>query len=434
MRVGVIGLGFVGSSVASVWLRAGASVTGFDISEPRLNSIKQGNASEEAAVVEAFRSGLASGKLKLTSSEADLKDSEVKIICVPVYLRKGRADLSYLQEASGSVARSLKRGDAVIIHPSVPPGTTRKIVRPILESSGLEVGKDFALIYSPERIFVGHAVDDIENRYPTVVSGIDQRSLERGAEIFGKISKKGVVKMPSVEAAEMEKLVEGVYRDTNIALANELAMVCDELGVDFYAVREAANSQPYCHVHLPGFGVGGACIPVYPVFVSSSVSESATKLINLSRELNDSMAKYLASALKRKFGVDSGTKVGILGLAFRGDIADPRLSVTYKLVQELKGIGVESIIVHDPMIKSDPALGSMLTQNLEHVLERSDVCLLATDHTAYRKINWDAINRSTPLILIDGKGMLRGLSSPKVRLYGLGYGERSPGMREKAVQ
>ncbi|MHB8566260.1 MAG: nucleotide sugar dehydrogenase [Nitrososphaerales archaeon] len=432
MRVSVIGLGFVGSSIASVWLRAGATVFGYDTSQARLKAIGEGKVSEEAGVAEAFKVGLASGKLKIALEEQELKESEIKIVCVPVYLNHGKADLSFLESACSTVARTLKKGDAVIIQPSVPPGTTRKIARPILESkSGLEAGRDFALIYSPERILVGRAIEDIETRYPAVISGISDSSLEKAAEIFGKISKKGVVKMPSIETAEMEKLAEGVYRDVNIAVANELAIVCDELGIDFFAVREAANSQPFCHIHSPGFGVGGACIPVYPVFVSSVVSETATKIIDDARGLNDSMAKLLTSALKTKFGATKDTKVGILGLAFRGDIADARLSVTYRLVDELKSIGVENILVHDPMVQSDPTLGNMLIRDLNKVLEWSDIVLLATDHSAYKEIAWDSLKRTLPLTVIDGKGILRGISSPKIKLYGLGYGERSPGIREK---
>lgn len=430
MRVGIIGLGHVGSSIASVWLRAGSSVVGYDVSETRLASIRAGRFSEEAGVGEAFKKGLASGSLKVTSIDSDLKETEVKIICVPVYLQKGKADLAYLEGASQSAAESLKKGDAVIIQPSVPPGTTRKFVKPILESSGLEAGKDFDLIYSPERILIGRAIEDIENRYPAVVSGINETSLQRAVEIFSQIAKKGIWKMPSIEAAEMEKLAEGVYRDVNIAVANELALVCDELGVDYYAVREAANSQPFCHLHMPGFGVGGACIPVYPVFVSSAVKETATKLIDDSRFLNDSMARYLVSALITKFGATEKTKVGILGLAFRGGIADSRLSVTYKIVEELKDSGIQDFLVHDPLIKSDSVIGAKLTQDLDKVLEWADICILATDHSLYKEIKWDKLDRSTPLIVIDGKGILRGASSPKLRLYGVGYGERSPGMRE----
>jgi len=432
--VGVFGLGFVGSSIAAVWLRYGAPVVGYDISTKRIDDIRnQRLGGFDFEVEEALRKGVQSGKLLLTSDGVEASiNSRVKFVCVPVYLGSdGKADLSYLKSACTTLGKGLRREDSVVICPSAPPGTTRNIVSRILnEESKLKAGEDFYLIYSPERILVGRAVKDLEENYPAVVSGIDERSLAKAEEIYGRISRKGSVKMSSLESAEFEKLAEGVYRDVNIALANELALVCDELGVDYFAAREAANSQPYSNLHLPGFGVGGACIPVYPLLVKNSVSKTKTAIISESRRINDSMTKWLVDALMKEFHANKSTHVGILGLSFRGGIADSRLSVTYKLVDNLKMKGLANLKIHDPLIHDDKVVGSMLTSDLGSVLEWSDVAIIVTDHKDYRSFDWKSVKKH--LKLIDGKGLLRGMTlGINIELYGLGYGSKRPKLIEE---
>jgi nucleotide sugar dehydrogenase len=433
IKIAVFGLGYVGTSIAAAWLRAGAAVDGFDLSVERIASLRTPKSIDfEKAVEEAFEQGLASGKLGLYSiSEGVKTEANVKFVCVPVYLlsEERRADLSFLKSAAGSIALTLRKGDAVVICPSVPPGTTRNEVVPILEkSSGLSAGEDFDVIYSPERILVGRAVEDIEKRYPAIISGINEKSLARAESLFLRVAQKGVVKMPNLETAEFEKLAEGVYRDVNIALANELAMVCDELGVNFWAVREAANSQPFCNLHVPGLGVGGACIPVYPWFATQSLKKSASRIIEDSREINDSMVDYLVTSLETNFAIGPGSEVAILGLAFRGGVADSRMSVTYRLVEHLREKGITHLQVHDPLIRSDATLGTILNDNLEKALAEADVAIIATDHRSYGDFPWDSIPRKKPkLRVIDCKGMLLGKKFSKVEIFGLGYGgDRNP--------
>ena len=200
-------------------------------------------------------------------------------------------------------------------------------------------------------------------------------------------------------------------------------MVCDELGVDYFTVREAANSQPASSLHLPGFGVGGACIPIYPLLVKQSVSKTKTAIISESRRINDSMPRWLVHALKKEFHANESTHIGILGLAFRPNIADSRLSVTYRLVDSLKMNGIANIKIHDPLIRDDKLVGSMLTSDLSAVVEWSDIAIIVTDHNDYRDFNWKGVKKR--LKLIDGKGILRGMTlGNNVELYGLGYGSR----------
>ncbi len=439
LKVAVFGLGFVGTSIAAVWLRAGAAVEGFDVSSERIASLRNPTSIDfEQAVEEAFAQGLATGKLQLYPVGSAKSEASVKFVCVPVYLsnREKRADLTFLKGASSSAGSALKKGDAVVICPSVPPGTTRSVVVPLLQNaSGLSAGSDFDVIYSPERILVGRAVEDIEKRYPAIISGIDEKSLARAEALFLKVAQKGVIKMPNLETAEFEKLAEGVYRDVNIALANELAMACDELGVNFWSVREAANSQPFCNLHMPGLGVGGACIPVYPWFVAHAVKESATTIIENSREVNDSMVDYLVTSLLTNFKVGDDTKISILGLAFRGGVADSRLSVTYRLVDLLQKEGITRLKVHDPLILKDSRLGNLLTQDLDGVLSSSDIAIIATDHKMYTDYQWGSVKRTgSKLKVIDCKGLLIGKEFTSLDIFGLGYGDdHNPRIYEKVV-
>ena len=429
LKVAIFGLGFVGTSIASAWLRAGARVDGFDVSVQRINSLKNPKSIEfEEAVEKAFQNGFDDGRLHVYSvDEASKHDSSVKFVCVPVYLseKDKSADLTFLRSAAKSVARALKKGDAVVICPSVPPGTTRKVVVPLLETgSGLTAGNDFDVIYSPERILVGRAVQDIEERYPAIISGIDEKSLDRAESLFLRVAKKGVIRMPNLETAEFEKLAEGVYRDVNIALANELAMACDELGVNFWSVRDAANSQPFCHLHVPGLGVGGACIPVYPWFVAGALKKSAATIIEDSRSINDSMVEYAVASLVDNFHLSPKTRIAILGLSFRGGVADSRLSVSYRLVDLLREKGFNQIMVHDPLIKRDSRFGEILTDDLDDVLSHSDVAIIVTDHKMYSEYDWDlSAKNGSELKIIDTKGLLMGKKLRRVRVYGLGYGD-----------
>jgi nucleotide sugar dehydrogenase len=194
--------------------------------------------------------------------------------------------------------------------------------------------------------------------------------------------------------------------------------------VNFWSVREAANSQPFSHLHVPGLGVGGACIPVYPWFVAESVTKSATRLIVDSREINDSMVGYLVDSLLNNFKANGETKIGILGLAFRGGVADSRMSVTYRLVDTLRENGFNRIWVHDPLIRSDRKLGDILTNDLEKILSEADIAVIATDHKMYSEYPWETIGRrKSKLKVIDTKGVLRDLAISNVEVYGLGYGE-----------
>jgi nucleotide sugar dehydrogenase len=401
-KIAVYGLGHVGSPLASAWLRAGAHLIGVDSSSEVLKNARKGRTHiYEPGVNEAFSKGLKEKRFHLYSDPIKAsQDSHFKLICVPVLLTSSfSADLSAVKQVTTAIGQGLKKGDVVSLNPSVPPGTSEDIVIPLLaKESGLKVEQDFYMVYNPERIYEGRAIEDIEVRYPAIVAGAGVKSLEIGAKLYSLVARKGVLKIGNMRTAEAEKLLEGVYRDVNIALANEMAKFCEKVGVDFWVAREAANSQPFCHIHKPGAGVGGACIPVYPQFILHAASASGVecKIISLGRNVNDSMPAYCVEQAMKLIDVADVPKciVALLGLGFRGGVSDTRLSPTYKVIEELRKLKVKEIRVHDPFITSDPNLPHdiMLTSNLSKAAKNAHLVILVSDHAEYRNITNEELN------------------------------------------
>lgn len=412
------GLGNVGAPIACAWLRVGAKLIGVDISKEIISSIENGTShTKEPLVSETLTKGLSNGSLSLTENGVEAsKKSSIKIMIVPVAIKEGIIDLQSLISVSGNVGEGLKKDDIVIVSPSLPPGTTRKIILPILEQkSGLKVEDDFYLLYNPERIYEGRAIQDIEDNYPAIVGGLGIKSNAVGKDLLGMISRKGVKVLSSLENAEAEKLFEGVYRDVNIALANELADFCEKAGIDFWESRDAANSQPFCHLHYPGTGVGGLCIPIYPQFVLSSAKEIGKdlRLLEYSRFINDNMPRKcvrdaIELLLKNKKNLNM-PKIAVLGLGFRGDVTDSRLSPSYIVVEEFIKKNY-TVVVHDPFILNDENLPKSvsLSSDLSNVISNADLVFIATDHKQYNDLNFEILNKAKkPLLIYDGRNILK---------------------------
>jgi nucleotide sugar dehydrogenase len=412
-KIAVYGLGHVGSPLASVWLRGGAHVIGVDKSPRVLENARKGRTHvPEPGVNEAFTKGVKEKRFYLYDDPVKAaQDSYLKMICVPVLLTDSfAADLGAIRQVASSIGRGMKKGDVVSLNPTVPPGTSEDVILPILEKeSGLKVEKDFFMLYNPERIFEGRAILDIEESYPAVIAGAGPKSLEIGEKLYSLVFKKGVIKMSAMRIAETEKLLEGVYRDVNIALANEMAKFCESVGVDFWEARQAANSQPFCHIHKPGAGVGGACIPVYPHFFlyTADIKKVECNIARLGRNVNDSMPAYCVDqAVRLLNGTDiSQSIVALLGLAFRGGVSDTRLSPTYRVIEELKKRKVKEIRVHDPRVKSDLNLPQdvTLTSSLLQAVKGADLVILVSDHPEYRSLTHESVGGAP---VYDGRGIL----------------------------
>jgi nucleotide sugar dehydrogenase len=420
LKIAIYGLGHVGSPMASVWLRAGAHVIGVDKSPIVLESAGKGRSHlPEPGVNDAFTRGLAEKRFEIYDDpERASHDSYLKMICVPVLLADNNSpDFTAVNQVSSAIGKGLKKGDVVALNPSVPPGTTEDLVLPIIEKeSNLKVERDFYMIYNPERIYEGRAIQDIEETYPAIISGAGPKSAEIGRVICSLIFKKGVLSVSNIRTAETEKLLEGVYRDVNIALANELARLCEKIGINFWEVRDAANSQPFCHLHSPGVGVGGACIPVYPRFILHTAERVKVNcnITKLGRAVNDAMPafcvleaiKLLELKKRQDVSLDRIT-VTLLGLAFRGGVSDTRLSPTYQVIKEFQKMQVKEIRVHDPLVETDPALlkdkNVFLSSNLNRALKGTDLIMIVANHAEYRTLTPDLI-KGVPIY--DGRGIL----------------------------
>ena len=426
ITVAVYGVGHVGASILAAWLLAGARGIGVDRDESKIEALSEGESPvEEPCLSEIFRKAKLEGRLYATSDgrEASAK-SDVKIIAVPSIVVDGEPDLSAITSVAESIASGLKRGDLVILESSVPPGTTRYLLKPILEEgSGLSLG-EFGLAYSPERISEGRALRDIIESYPKIIGGVDERSGEVASILYSVISKRGVIRVSNELVAEFEKLAEGVYRDVNIALANELAILCRKLGIDYEEVARAANSQPYSNLHKPGTGVGGLCIPIYPKFLiwkAKSVGFELS-LISTARKINEFMPKEVAELVREgvsRLGLRD-PKIAVLGLSFRGDIGDPRLSPTYELVKELLSMGFRDLVVQDPFIREDERLSSMgvrLVNDIEEILGAS-VIVISTDHSVYRMSVSELFSMSEEIkLIVDGRDLMEVDYIPTGRAY-----------------
>jgi len=425
--VAVIGLGRVGSIIAASLLRNGFFVYGVDKDRSKLESIKRerGLYWDEPKVDQVLIKAYKEGRLVLTvNGEEASKFSRVKLVSIPIPLKGRDPDFTNFKNAIKELSKGIKRGDLVSIESSVPPGTTRYIALPIMEAiSGLQGEKDFYLVYSPERIYQGRGLADLEENYLKVVAGLGPKSLEEGVKFYSKIAKKGVITLSKLEAAEVEKLAEGIYRDVNIALANELALACEALGVDFWEVRKAANLQPVCHIHLPGTGVGGNCIPIYPYYLLSVVKKLKMEVVEAARKRNEMMPKMIARLLDefityKRLRVN---KIAVLGLAFRGDVDDDRNSPTYELIKELKELGYD-FLIHDPFIKK-PSKKVKVYSDLERVLKNCEIAIIATDHSYYRSLSYDEIKKMAgkDIYIFDARGVLdrRMFQEGRLRIIGV---------------
>jgi nucleotide sugar dehydrogenase len=432
LKIAIYGLGHVGAPLAAVWLRAGASVIGTDKSKKVLSEAKNGKTTiPEPNVNEAYKEGIQSGRFKLYEDPIKAsRDSYFKMICVPVLSQDQglSADLTAASEVASMIGKGLKKNDVISLNPSVPPGTTEDIVIPIIEKeSGLSLKDDFCIIYNPERIYEGRAIKDIEDNYPAIISTVGPNSSQIAFTIYSLIFKKGVLLLDSIRTAEAEKLFEGVYRDVNIALANEMAKFCEAAGIDFWQARDAANSQPFCHIHKPGIGVGGACIPVYPQFILDVANKMNVlcEVTNISRAINDGMPSYcVRQAIKLLDFADlPNSTITILGLAFRGDVSDTRYSPTYSIIKELQRFGVKEIRVHDSFVTNDPGLSNysnvFLTSDLKQAVSDSDLIILSTDHQEYKKLDKTFFGN---IPVYDGRGILDRNLAKEIKLLTIGQG------------
>ena len=356
MNITIVGLGKIGVPLAVLFASKGATVTGYDISAARVDQInaKHNPLPSEPGLDEKIPGLVVSGRLRATTDPRDaVADADAVVLIVPVDIdATQRPDFTLLDAAIAAIGPHLKRGVLIIVETTVPVGTTRyRVGAKMLAASGFAPTTDFSLAFSPERVSSGRVLRDLRT-YPKIVGGIDAHSTARAVEFYGAMLDAEIMPVRDAETAEFSKLAETTYRDVNIALANEFARIADTVGVDALQAIEAANSQPYSHIHAPGPGVGGHCIPVYPYFFAAPETPGAgaldTDLITAARQINDDMAHYAVGRLGDALGSLEGTTAVVLGLAYRADVKESRHSSAFGLASALIAAGATAY-VHDPL-------------------------------------------------------------------------------------
>jgi UDP-N-acetyl-D-glucosamine dehydrogenase len=421
-RVGIIGLGYVGLPLARAFSDRGIAVLGFDVDPSKIDKLQRGE-SYIGHIPDTVIGQMRERKFEATVDFQRLAEPEVVIICVPTPLTDARdPDLTFIVNSAKAIALRLRPGQLVVLESTTYPSTTRDVVLPLLVATGLKPGAQFFLAFSPEREDPGNPQFTAAT-IPKVVGGLDPASLELAVALYRKVVVR-VVPVSSPEVAEACKILENTYRSVNIALVNELKIIYSKMGIDVWEVIEAAKSKPFgFQAFYPGPGLGGHCIPIDPFYLTWIARKHglSTRFIELAGEINTSMPAYVVSkvadALNDRSKPINGSKILLLGMAYKKDVDDPRESPGFELMRLLLQKGA-SVSYNDPYIPRLPSMRhypqlSMSSADLTvGYLESQDCVLIVTDHSSY---DWNWIARFATLI-VDTRNATRGVSDPKAEI------------------
>jgi UDP-N-acetyl-D-mannosaminuronic acid dehydrogenase len=410
-RIAVWGLGKMGLPLAVVFANSGYEVAGIDTDREKVARINAGESPYPEPHLDRMLKSALEEKFVAGTEPAE---ADIHIILIPIVLKDGKADLSILEDVCRKIAGVLKRGDIIVLESTAPPGTCSTVIVPLLEMTGLKAGIDFGVGHCPERTMSGTAFEDIMHKYPKIIGASDPHTEKILERVYSSINTKGCILMRDTQTAEAVKVFEGIYRDVNIALANELALFCEEKDIDVTEVIRAANTQPYCHLHDPGAGVGGHCIPVYPHFVMSE----KTCLIHTAREINEGMPYHAVDLLQDMFEKKGthlkGARVLLLGISFRGGVKEERFSPFFAVRDELIRRGA-SVYGYDPLYTREEVEKLGVTYSTDY---RVDGIILLTDHSEFEQIDWNHLYEKGVQFVVDGRNIL---DREKVEAAGLWY-------------
>ena len=412
MRVGVVGLGYVGLPLALAFAEEGHDVVGVDSDPRKVEALARGESYIED--VPSARLTAAKGRLRPVTAYEELASCEAVLIAVPTPLTRNREpDLGPLMSAGTALAGVLRAGQLVVLESTTYPGTTRERLAPLLEESGLATGRDYNLAYSPERVDPGRT-DFTLRTTPKIVGGMTPACLVRAVELYGLVCDE-LITVSGPEPAELAKLLENGFRSVNIALVNELAMLCDRMEIDVWEVVEAASTKPYGFMRFdPGPGMGGHCLPVDPFYLSWKAREygQPTEFVELAGEVNQRMPEFcverIARALNDQAKPVRGSRILILGVAYKPGVGDLRESPAIKIMGLLAKSGAD-LSFHDEHVDGLPEFG-LNSEPLEDALAAADVAVIVTAHP---ELDLEEVVRSAPLV-VDFRGVTRGIEAPNL--------------------
>ena len=410
MKVGIIGLGYVGLPLAAEFAESSADVVGLDVDHRVVESLARGESNVEDVPSERL-APLIGERIEITGDHARLSDCDAMLICVPTPLAHQREpDLAYVDSAARSLAAVLRKGQLVVLESTTYPGTTRDRLLPMLEESGLRGGEDFHLAFSPERIDPGRTDHTIRTT-PKLVGGLTPACVERAREVYSLICDE-VVALSSPEAAELTKLLENIFRSVNIAMVNELAMLADRMGIDIWEVVDAAATKPFGFMRFePGPGMGGHCLPIDPFYLAFKAREYdfPTEFIELAGKINQHQPHFCVDRVVRALNDVGrpvrGSKVLLLGVSYKAGVGDLRESPALKIARLLRDLGAE-VSYHDPHVAEVPELG-LSSVPFDEAVEACDVACVVTAH---REVDHERLVADAPLV-VDFRGVTRGIEA-----------------------
>jgi UDP-N-acetyl-D-glucosamine dehydrogenase len=411
-RVGVVGLGYVGLPLAVAFAEAGVDVVGIDTDTRRVAGVAAGESHIEDISSERLRA--VAERIAATTDYERLADCDAVLIAVPTPLTINREpDLGPLLSSARALAGVVHAGQLIVLESTTYPGTTREQLVPLLEESGLAAGRDFNVAFSPERVDPGRT-DHTLRSTPKIVGGLTPACLARAVALYELVCD-DIVEVSSPEPAELAKLLENVFRSVNIALVNELAMLCDRMGIDVWEVIDAASTKPYGFMRFePGPGMGGHCLPVDPFYLSWKAREygQPTEFIELAGEVNQRMPEFCVARIARALNDHSkpvrGSKVAIVGVSYKAGVGDLRESPALRIMRLLGQDGAE-LVYHDDYVPEIPELGQT-NRSLEAVLADVDAAVIVTAHPG---LDLERIVAASPLV-VDFRGVTRGIEAPNL--------------------
>ncbi len=388
--VGIVGLGYVGLPLAVEFAEVGFTVLGVDVSAAKVEQLNRGVSYIPDIPTERIKPLVESGKLRASTSYADLASVDTVSICVPTPLRKTKdPDMSFVIDAVNEVTKISHEGMLIILESTTYPGTTEEIILPRLVSNGFKVGEDIFVAFSPERIDPGNPTYGVHNT-PKVVGGVTEACTEAAVALYGA-AVENVIRVSSTTTAEMVKLLENTFRAVNIGMVNEMALMCDKLGVDVWEVIQAASSKPFGFMPFyPGPGLGGHCIPIDPLYLSWKLKtlNYTARFIELASEINSSMPLYVIDKVTTALNDESksvrGSKIVVLGVAYKRDIDDVRESPALDVISLLQDRGAD-VVFHDPYVAKVRLEDEEIMQRTEFseaLLETADCVVIVTDHSS----------------------------------------------------